>query len=823
MKKFICLIFVCICTLIVNAQDADYAKKEQQTEAERRTQYKEVVTQIFKDDELFVLFYLDLALVVDPTKETQVVERITTENPWESLTGYIKGKSNIYFCPSSSQLSKAIEYMPCPIDLDILMSDKYGMYRLSSPEELFKNRGDSFRNSKHKAVVFGGLKYDEESIPITDNLLAFRGNREAMEGYQFLKSTYEEAIYIDSIFRRNGIETALLTGDDGTEQSFAQIPKHQVDIIHVASHGFYEPDKDNTESSSLQEWMMSHAGLVLAGAERETTNRSNDGRLTAYEISQTDLSGVNLVVLSACDTGLGDIKENDVYGLLKGFKKAGAGTLLVTLSEVNDTVTSLLMKRFYDNLFRGDNPRRALENAQRYIRLHGNGQFNKSEYWTPFVLVDDLDRNIGKNISQKDKDSFLFEIIKLEELYSETNLFPNWENIRKNINHDDIVLRIFPYNPQRDVEYVIMIGDVKTGTCVIKRLLYTEELQAIKKNIGMSVDTAMFKRIDVCLWNTVLPYLKTKKRIFVQTAGLFDNLPIEYSPLLSNKFDIYRISTLNILLKKEKMKSRYDNIALFGGLFYDSTKDKYTEELRSASYGLAFLPGTKMETDSIASVFKGKGIKLYQGYDGTEKAFRALNNAFEQLVHISTHAFSFNYKNDDVREVVKDMNLLNGIHSIEDFMLSHCGLCFSSANNAFLGNWKGPDYEDGIITGKDIARLCLNTVDLITLSACETGKNELGNTSSEVSWNMVKAFKLAGCNAVLASLWKVDDMSTCLLMMSFYNNLLAGKTKVAAIKDAQHYIRTFQKQYVIGNNIIITHPYSNPKYWASFVLIDAIE
>ena len=820
MKKFICFIFVCFCTLIVNAQDVDYAKTRQETEAERRAQYKEVVTQIFKDDELFVLFYLDLALVVDPTKETQVVERITTDNPWESLTEYIKGKSNIYFCPSGSQLSVAIEYMSCPSDPDILMSDRYGMYRLSSPEELFENRDENFRNSKHKAVVFGGLKYDEESIPTTDNLLAFRGNREAIEGYRYLKSTYEEAVYIDSIFRRNGIETALLTGEDGTEHSFAQIPNHQVDILHIASHGFYEPDKDNTESSSLQEWMMSHAGLVLSGAEKDTSDKTNNGRLTAYEISQTDLSGVNLVVLSACDTGLGDIKENDVYGLLKGFKKAGAGTLLVTLSEVNDTVTSLLMKRFYDNLFRGDNPRRALENAQRYIRLHGNGQFNKLEYWTPFVLVDDLDRNIGKNISPKDKDFFLSDIIKLENVYSEIKLFPNWDSIRSKLNQNDIVLRIFPYNSQRDIEYVIMIGDVKTGRCFVKRLLNSKALQDIK----VDVDTVIFNKIDICLWNRVMPYLKAKKRIFVQTAGLFNNYPVEYSPSVSDKFDIYRISSLEVLLRDEEVQSHYDNIALFGGLFYDSTKDKYTEELRAATLDLGFLPGSKMETDSIALVFKGKGVKLYQGYNGTEKAFRNLNYSSDQLVHISTHAFSFSYINDDVHdEFAKNLNLLNETHSIEDFMLSHCGLCFSGANDAISGKWNGPNYEDGIITGKDIAQFNLNTVELITLSACETGNNMLGDTSSEDSWNMVKAFKMAGCNAVLASLWKVDDMATCLLMISFYKNLLSGKTKVAALKDAQCYIRNFQKKYIIGKRDVFLHPYTNPKYWASFVLIDALE
>lgn len=809
MKKFICLIFVCICTLIVNAQDADYAKKEQQTEAERRTQYKEVVTQIFKDDELFVLFYLDLALVVDPTKETQVVERITTENPWESLTGYIKGKSNIYFCPSGSQLSKAIEYMPCPIDLDILMSDKYGMYRLSSPEELFKNRGDSFRNSKHKAVVFGGLKYDEESIPITDNLLAFRGNREAMEGYRFLKSTYEEAIYIDSIFRRNGIETALLTGDDGTEQSFAQIPKHQVDIIHIASHGFYEPDKDNTESSSLQEWMMSHAGLVLAGAERETTNRSNDGRLTAYEISQTDLSGVNLVVLSACDTGLGDVKENDVYGLLKGFKKAGAGTMLVTLSEVNDTVTSLLMKRFYDNLFRGDNPRRALENAQRYIRLHGNGRFNKPEYWTPFILVDDLDRQIGNGLAEIQIKCFLNEIIEVQNIYTENFLFPNWNIIRQNLSPNDAVIRFFPYNAKDLVQYVAMIGDVSDGHCDIVRLFSTRGNMfgeyALEDSLGETrMHKVPFEFMDSILWNPILPFISSKHHVYFQPAGILNRFPIEGLHSVVYNFELHRVSSLNKLYEpKDKIQFKRNSTAvLFGGLDYnlnDDNSNSFPSEplYRGAKYKLAFLYGTKLETDEISEMLRDGGLDvlLYQGPHGTESVFRSLSNKESiSIIHLSTHSFEREGEGQ--------------VCFISKYLLNLQAIGLSGANITFSGKAKSDMRNDGVLHGGDIANMDLSKVQLVTLSMCNSYSGSRGMTDSP--WDLIKAFKMAGSKAILSPLWNVSDKATATLMVEFYKHFVTGHTLNESLEYAKMFVRN-QKGC------------EDPIYWASFVLIDAIE
>ena len=712
MKRLVFLLFCILGALVTNAQSY-HGILGIQSDSLRRVHYKKVVNEIFKEDELFVLFYLNLALVVDPTQESQIVETITTENPWESLTKYLNGKSNIYFCPSGDQLNVAIEYMSCPLDKDILMSDRYGMYRLSSPEELFKNRGESFRQSKHKAVVFGGLKYDEMSEPQKDNLLAFRGKREAVNGYEYLRSTYEEAIYIDSIFRKNGIETALLTGENGTEESFTQIPSSHADILHIASHGEYNPDKDNLESSSLQEWMMSHSWLALSGADNDATGGS-DGRLTAYEISQTDLSSINLVVLSACDTGLGDVKENDVYGLLKGFKKAGAGTLLLSLSEVSDTVTGLLMKRFYDNLFRGDNPRRALENAQRYIRLHGNGQFNKPEYWASFILVDDLDRNVGKDVSDSTKKEFLITIVEANKFYSEDNLFPNWNEIRKKMGTDDAIIRIWPYVSKNIVDYVALIGDANSGRCNVVRLFSIVdnkiEKYQIKDDDGkISLYDIPFPFLDSLVWKPMLPHITKMNNLYIQSAGVFNSIPFECLPSVTDIYNIHRISSLNILYEEGGGKVIKDkqSIALFGGLCYDS--DSYIPVYdypalpleRGAVYDIPYLYGTKIETDKIAKLLSNKGcdVLLFQEDKGTESLLYTLSGRHDlQMLHFATHAFWWNR--------VRNSNSISGC------LLNKNGLFLSGAKLVWYNNRIRPNNADGILLGEEISKLDFSDLSL---------------------------------------------------------------------------------------------------------------
>lgn len=116
----------------------------------------------------------------------------------------------------------------------------------------------------------------------------------------------------------------------------------------------------------------------------------DDDILTAFEISQLDLRKVDMVVLSACETGLGDINSNGIYGLQRGFKKAGVNTILMSLDKVDDESTKLLMVEFYKNLMDGKSKRQSLKDAQKYLRQVDNGKYDKPEYWASFIMLDGL-------------------------------------------------------------------------------------------------------------------------------------------------------------------------------------------------------------------------------------------------------------------------------------------------------------------------------------------------------------------------------------------------------------------------------------------------
>ena len=137
---------------------------------------------------------------------------------------------------------------------------------------------------------------------------------------------------------------------------------------------------------------MTRSGLLLAGCNHilnhETIpENSEDGILTAQEIASLDLRGLDLVVLSACETGLGDISSGEgVFGLQRGFKKAGAQTIIMSLWEVDDYATQLLMVEFFKKLGSGLSKRDAFNAAQEYVK----SKTSDPKYWAAFIIVDAL-------------------------------------------------------------------------------------------------------------------------------------------------------------------------------------------------------------------------------------------------------------------------------------------------------------------------------------------------------------------------------------------------------------------------------------------------
>ncbi|MDR1181875.1 MAG: CHAT domain-containing protein [Bacteroidales bacterium] len=114
-----------------------------------------------------------------------------------------------------------------------------------------------------------------------------------------------------------------------------------------------------------------------------------------------------------------------------------------------------------------------------------------------------------------------------------------------------------------------------------------------------------------------------------------------------------------------------------------------------------------------------------------------------------------------------------------------------------------PNIEDGVLTAEEISQLNLSKTKLVVLSACETGLGEVQN--SEGVFGLQRAFKLAGVETLVMSLWKVDDGATKDFMITFYQNLMIGKSKLLSFKTAQNFVRK---------------KYQNPYYWAAFVMMD---
>jgi CHAT domain-containing protein len=148
--------------------------------------------------------------------------------------------------------------------------------------------------------------------------------------------------------------------------------------------------KERPEPPKQYENPLVRSGLAFAGANRASENtEGDDGILTALEITGMDLYGTELVVLSACDTGVGEIKTGEgVFGLRRAFALAGAKNLMMSLWPVSDEVTANQMKAFYQNLQKLP-PAEALRQAQLETIKELKTQYNGTAppgLWAPFIL-----------------------------------------------------------------------------------------------------------------------------------------------------------------------------------------------------------------------------------------------------------------------------------------------------------------------------------------------------------------------------------------------------------------------------------------------------
>ena len=190
--------------------------------------------------------------------------------------------------------------------------------------------------------------------------------------------------------------------------------------------------------------------------------------------------------------------------------------------------------------------------------------------------------------------------------------------------------------------------------------------------------------------------------------------------------------------------------------------------------------------------------ELFSTSVANEEAFKALNGEKRNIIHVATHGFY--WSEDKAHEQKYFASQSNAIDP-----LNRSGLLFAGANLALRGHSDDlpEDVQDGILTAKEISLLDLREADMVVLSACETAKGEI---TGEGVFGLQRAFKMAGVQTILMSLWPVDDAATQLMMTEFYRHWIEKKEpKREAFEHARN---------------IVKKQYSDPKYWAAFILLD---
>lgn len=196
----------------------------------------------------------------------------------------------------------------------------------------------------------------------------------------------------------------LLSGTKATTTALLQ--QQGPKVLHIATHGFFVADQETKASNPLraiqedslqvkglrQEDPQLRSGLVLAGANQPTLDPNDDGYLTSAEVLNLNLKGTELVVLSACSTGQGDVRTGEgVYGLQRSLTVAGARSTLLSLWKVEDAATAEFMVRYYKRLKAGEGRSDALAAVQKDFRdgAAGNGQWKEPYFWAAWQLVGD--------------------------------------------------------------------------------------------------------------------------------------------------------------------------------------------------------------------------------------------------------------------------------------------------------------------------------------------------------------------------------------------------------------------------------------------------
>ena len=293
-------------------------------------------------------------------------------------------------------------------------------------------------------------------------------------------------------------------------------------------------------------------------------------------------------------------------------------------------------------------------------------------------------------------------------------------------------------------------------------------------------------------WARIDPELRNSKMIYLSPDGVYNQINLNTlkkpgADYLINRYDLTILGNSKdlIALKSKKTAAPSKNAVLLGFPDYGGPS-------------IAPLPGTKLEIDAVAGILKGSGYQLNVLTQNAASEGKLKSVKGPGLLHIATHGYFL--------EDVEKAGSAFGIHleNANDNPLLRSGIMLAGAARTLSGA-ASPNLasnDNGILTAYEAMNMNLEGTQLIVLSACETGLGDV--KAGEGVYGLQRAFLVAGGDALIMSLWKVDDTATQLLMKNFYANWIKLRSKQKAFKQAQ---------------LQLMAKYKEPYYWGAFVMM----
>jgi CHAT domain-containing protein/uncharacterized protein HemY len=326
-------------------------------------------------------------------------------NFFESLSNYLQKNQikKIFFSPDGVYNQININTVKNPVTNKFLI-DEFQVTMVTNTRELIEKK--SLRSNSQSSILIGFPKFNlQSSAPantegVTRSLTKSgnlnRGLRGGLlrhmrgdGGIAVLPGTQVEINQISKL----SPDPEIFMEDMAAEGLIKQVISPM--ILHIATHGYFLEDEETVINpiegkSTYVPSPLLKSGILLAGSENflrygtPVNDDGDDGVLTAYEAMNLNLEDTELVVLSACETGLGVVKNGEgVYGLQRAFKMAGARSLIMSLWSVDDAATQELMSLFYAEKSRNRDSHAAFRQAQQKLKEKYPHPF----YWGAFIIV----------------------------------------------------------------------------------------------------------------------------------------------------------------------------------------------------------------------------------------------------------------------------------------------------------------------------------------------------------------------------------------------------------------------------------------------------